>query len=346
MATTILVTGGAGFIGSHVCKALAEAGFRPVAYDNLSHGHRWAVRWGPLEVGDLADAERLDLCLGRHRPEAVIHLAGYTAAGESVRDPATYYENNVTPFLVLLEAMRRHGVDRMVFSSSAAVYGNPARSPITEDAPIQPVNPYGQTKAMCEQILRDYAAAYGIRSLSLRYFNAAGADPKGELGESHDPETHLIPLVLEAAAGLRSHVEIYGDGYPTRDGTCVRDYIHVADLAQAHVLALGRTAGEIGALAYNLGNGRGFTVLEVLSAAEKVTGRSIPVRRASARPGDPAVLVADPTLAMTDLGWRRPFESIDIQLAHAWHWLRHHKRGALVVPPMLATSVPFYSQRP
>ncbi|MEQ9815604.1 MAG: UDP-glucose 4-epimerase GalE, partial [Azospirillaceae bacterium] len=258
MADRILVTGGAGFVGSHVCKALAGAGLVPITYDDLSGGNKEAIRWGPLVTGDLADRDKLDFAMTRFKPRAVIHLAGVIAAGESVADPAKYYRINVVGSLELLGAMRRHGVDAAVFSSSAAVYGDAAEMPVTEDAAIQPTSPYGRTKAAEEGLLQDYVA-YGLRSISLRYFNAAGADPDGELGELHEPETHLIPLVLEAAAGIRDVFEIYGTDYPTPDGTCIRDYVHVSDLARAHVLALERLArpGRAGAEAFNLGSGKG-----------------------------------------------------------------------------------------
>jgi len=340
MARTILVTGGAGYIGSHVCKTLARAGYRPVVYDNLSGGRREAVQWGPLEVGDLEDETRLAACLAEHRPEGVIHLAGFIAAGESVVAPAKYYRNNLLGFLALLEGMRCNGIGRIVFSSTAAVYGTPDSLPIRETAPIRPVNPYGHSKAMCEQILQDYAVAYGLRSVSLRYFNAAGADPEGELGECHDPETHLIPLVLEAAAGMRNGIDVYGDGYPTRDGTCVRDYVHVADLAAAHVLALRKMEGAAVVAAYNLGNGQGFTVLEVIEAAVRVTGRSIPIRRHPPRAGDPPVLLADATLARAELGWTPAFETLETQLEHAWDWLcRRHSTGPTPRPAIQITGV-------
>ncbi len=340
MQGTILVTGGAGYIGSHVCKALARAGYLPVVYDNLSNGHREAVRWGPLEVGDLEDEARLAACLAGHRPDGVVHLAGFIAAGESVVAPAKYYGNNLRGFLTLLDGMRRYGVERIVFSSTAAVYGAPRSVPIKETAPVRPVNPYGHSKAMCEQILQDYAVAYGIRSISLRYFNAAGADPDGELGECHEPETHLIPLVLEAAAGLRNGIDVYGDGYPTRDGTCVRDYVHVADLATAHVLALRKMKTAAVVAAYNLGNGEGFTVLEVIGAAERVTGCSIPTHRHPPRAGDPPVLLADATLAKAELGWTPAFGALETQLEHAWDWhRRRHSAVATSRPPSHLTGV-------
>ena len=317
----ILITGGAGYIGSHVCKALAQTGLRPVVYDDLSNGHRDSVRWGPLEIGDLADDLRLEECFEQHKPCAVIHLAGYIAAGESVVDPSKYYENNINGLLVLLKCMRRHQVESIVFSSSAAVYGAPTITPIPEIAPILPVNPYGHTKAMSEQILTDYAAAYAMRVISLRYFNAAGADPDGELGEMHEPETHLIPLILQAAAGLRAQIDIYGDTYPTPDGTCVRDYIHVADLAAAHVLALDRLLnGAKGAQAFNLGNGRGYSVRDVIRTAERVTKCSIPVKVQPIRAGDPPVLLADSQRARLELGWHPRFDDLASQLSHAWTW--------------------------
>jgi UDP-arabinose 4-epimerase len=317
---TVLVTGGAGYIGSHVCKALSRAGLQPVVYDNLSNGHRESVRWGPLEVGDLTDEEALDTCFRKHNIDAVIHLASFIAAGESVVDPAKYYANNLRGLLTLLNGMRRHEVDRIVFSSSAAVYGAPSLSPIPEHAPIHPVNPYGHTKAMCEQMLADYAAAYELGVVSLRYFNAAGADPDGELGETHEPETHLIPLVLEAAAGTRPHIDIYGNRYPTPDGTCVRDYIHVSDLAIAHVLSLKCLAERKAVHAYNLGNGQGYSVLEVIRAAERVTKRTIPTRFQPDRAGDPPVLLADSQHARRELNWHPQFDDLTAQLTHAWRW--------------------------
>jgi UDP-glucose-4-epimerase GalE len=340
----IVVAGGAGYIGSHVCKALAGAGYLPVAFDNLSNGHRWAVRWGPLEIGDLADRSRLDACFLRYRPLAVIHLAGFIAAGESVVNPAKFYDNNLRGMLCLLESMRANHVNRIVFSSSAAVYGTPAAVPIGEDAPFAAVNPYGRTKAMGEEILRDYASAYGLRPISLRYFNASGADPEGELGEAHEPETHLIPLVLEAAAGLRPAIDVFGENYPTRDGTCERDYVHVADLAEAHVLALKRSGFGAGAEAYNLGNGRGFTVLEVIKAAERVTGHRIVRRSRPIRAGDPAVLVADGSRAVAELAWRRRYGDLDTQIAHAWRWLI--RQGQPVLAPSAAFGATASSQRP
>jgi UDP-arabinose 4-epimerase len=324
----VLVTGGAGFVGSHVCKALNAAGYRPITYDNLSGGHRWAVRWGPLECGDLENAGRLESVFRRYQPVAVIHLAGLIAAGESVQDPAKYYQANVVGTLTLLNVMRRSGVERVVFSSSAAIYGEPQATPIVESHPALPINPYGTTKLAGEQILRDFAAAYGTRSVSLRYFNAAGADPAGEIGEAHPVETHLIPLVLDVAMNVRPDIAVYGGDYQTHDGTCIRDYVHVADLAAAHVLALNYLGEASGAHMFNLGSGNGATVKEVIDAARQVTGRQINVRYEARRRGDPAALVADPTEAKSRLGWRPEFPALLTQIATAWDW--HCRRPALI----------------
>jgi UDP-arabinose 4-epimerase len=319
--STVLVTGGAGYIGSHTCKALAMAGHKPVAYDNLVYGHDWAVKWGSLERGDILDAARLRAVMQASGASAVIHLAAFAYVGESVTDPAKYYRNNVIGTLTLLEAMRSCGIDKIVFSSTCATYGIPDMLPITEDMPQNPVNPYGASKLMIERILADYQPAYGLKSISLRYFNAAGADPDGETGEDHDPETHLIPLTLDAASGRRPHITIFGDDYETEDGTCIRDYIHVSDLADAHVLALrGLANGGVRRSAYNLGTGRGYSVAAVLDAAKRVTGRDIPVIKGPRRPGDPAILLADPTRAKTDLGFNPRFTAIEDVLLSAWRW--------------------------
>jgi UDP-glucose-4-epimerase GalE len=318
--SAILVTGGAGYVGSHACKALAAAGYTPVAYDNLGRGHRELVRWGPLEVGDLADRARLDEVFARHRPEAVMHFAAFAYVGESVQDPALYYRNNVGGTLELVEATRRAGIKALVFSSTCSTYGVPARMPIDEDTPQRPINPYGATKLAIERMLADYGAAYGLRSASLRYFNAAGCDPDGETGELHDPETHVIPRVLMAAAGEIEHVEVFGTDYPTPDGTCLRDYIHVADLARGHVQALDYLQRGGATTAVNLGTGRGFSVREVIAAAEQVTGRRIPVREAPRRPGDPPVLVADPARARALLGFAPRYTELAPMVATAWRW--------------------------
>ncbi len=324
MGPRILVTGGAGYIGSHACKALAGAGFVPITYDNLSHGHQSAVRWGPFECGDLMNAARLDEVIERHRPVAVMHFAAFIEARESIINPAKYYENNLNSMLGLLAAMRRGGIDRIVFSSTAAVYGIPEKVPIDEGHPLLPISAYGSSKLMCERILADYVAAYGLRAISLRYFNAAGADPGGDIGESHEPETHLIPIVLEAAAGRRPFVVIYGDQYDTRDGTCIRDYVHVSDLADAHLLALHRLDLGSGAHVYNLGQGSGFTVREVVKAAQRVTGRPIATRVQNPRSGDPPVLLADARRAIRDLGWHPLRGDLDVQIADAWRWAQTH----------------------
>ncbi len=316
----ILVTGGAGYVGSHACKALAAAGHTPVVYDNLGRGHRGLVRWGPLEVGDLADGARLDEVFARHRPEGVMHFAAFAYVGESVEDPARYWRNNVGGTLELLEAMRRADVRTLVFSSTCSTYGVPERLPIGEDAPQRPINPYGATKLAIERMLADYDAAYGLRAASLRYFNAAGCDPDGETGEIHDPETHAIPRVLMAAAGELPHFDVYGTDYATPDGTCVRDYVHVSDLAQGHVQALDYLKRGGATTAVNLGTGRGFSVREVVAAAEQVTGRRVPVREAPRRQGDPPVLVADPARARALLGFAPRYTELEPIVATAWRW--------------------------
>lgn len=318
----LLVTGGAGYIGSHVCKAVAAAGYLPVTYDSLVSGHAWAVRWGPLEGGDLVDTARLDEVIRKYHPVAVIHLAGLIVSSESVVDPAMYYASNVCGSIALLDAMRRNGIERVVFSSSAAVYGEPDSVPMTESHPQHPLNPYGSSKLMIERVLQDYARAYSLHSVALRYFNAAGADPGGEIGEAHPVETHLIPLVLDVAAGYRHHIAIYGSDYPTRDGTCIRDYIHVGDLAAAHVLALNYLDRSVGAHAFNLGNGAGTTVREVIAVARQVTGRTIPVRVEPRRPGDPAALLADADRARRLLGWRPTLSGLESMVSTAWDWHR------------------------
>ncbi len=321
-APVVLVTGGAGFIGSHACKALARAGFLPVTVDDLSGGAEHAVRWGPLQRCDLRDRAGLDAVFRRHRPVAVLHFAGVIAVGESVAVPGKYYDRNVTTTLVLLEAMRAHGIDALVFSSSAAVYGDPECTPIPESHPLRPVNPYGRTKVMAEQMAADFAAAHGLRSLALRYFNASGADPDGELGEDHEPETHLIPLALEAAAGTRT-LSLFGTDFATPDGTCVRDYVHVADLAEAHVLAVrALLSGRAGADALNLGNGTGFSVRQVIDTVRAVTGRPFEVVTAPRRAGDPPMLLADSTRARAELGWRPRYPALADQVAHAFAWFQ------------------------
>jgi len=320
----VLVAGGAGYIGSHTCKALARAGHLPVVYDNLHTGHAWAVKWGPLVRGDINDPVALGAAIREHRPEAVINFAALAYVGESMVEPIRYYRANVAGMITLIEVMRKHDVGSLVFSSSCATYGVPDRLPVVEGMLQQPINTYGRTKLMGEQILRDACIAHGLGAIALRYFNAGGADPEGELGEEHDPETHIIPLVLQAAHGIRPNISIFGTDYDTQDGTCVRDYVHVEDLCAAHWLALQSLVGGAGSQAYNLGCGHGFSVQEVIDAAQRVTGRPIPVRDAPRRDGDPARLVADATLARQQLGWVPQFPDLETILAHAWAWEIQH----------------------
>lgn len=317
---TILVTGGAGYIGSHTCKALAAAGYRPVCFDNFVHGHEWAVQWGPSVNGSILDENAIASAFEQYRPSAVIHLAAFTDVGESVADPGKYYQNNVAGTISLLEAMRRFDCPIIVLSSTCATYGAPQTIPIPEDHPQEPINPYGRSKLMIERILADCARAYGLKYAALRYFNAAGADPNGDLGEDHDPETHLIPLVIQAARGMRAHVDIYGTDYPTPDGTCIRDYIHVTDLADAHLLALQRLAAGDAAFALNLGTGVGQSVLEVIGAVERVSGRNVPAERCERRPGDLPVLVASCERAQTYLGWSPRLSDFERIIETAWRW--------------------------
>jgi UDP-arabinose 4-epimerase len=327
MAKNILVTGGAGYIGSHACKALARAGYTPIAYDNLVYGHRDAVRWGPFVEGDLGDAARLADTLARHEVAAVIHFAAFAYVGESMEKPQLYFRNNVVNTLALLDAMLTAGLRHIVFSSSCATYGTPARVPITEDTPQRPVNPYGESKLICERAIHWYGEAYRMSYAALRYFNAAGADPDGEIGEAHEPETHLVPLVLATALGRRAQIDIYGTDYPTPDGSAVRDYIHVQDLAEAHVAALGHLLDGGASLALNLGTGAGHSVREVIAVAERVTGRRIARREMARRAGDPPVLVADVARARAALGWQARMSGLDGILGTAWAW--HNRPGAV-----------------
>ena len=310
-AHSVLVAGGAGYIGSHTCKLLAAAGIQPVAYDNLVTGHQSAVRWGPFVEGDILDTDHLTRTLQEHKPDAVVHFAAFAYVGESVEEPAKYYWNNVVGSLSLLEACRRSGTMNLVFSSSCATYGVPEELPIKETTPQRPISPYGRSKLMVEQILEDYAAAYGLRYMSLRYFNASGADPEGELGEKHDPETHLIPRALLSASGALAHLSIFGDDHETTDGTCVRDYVHVMDLARAHVLAVRHLHAQGSNLAVNLGSGKGTSIRQVLEAIGRVTRRAVPVIVEPKRPGDPPNLYADPSLARDRLGFATELSDID-----------------------------------
>ncbi|MGO6941229.1 UDP-glucose 4-epimerase GalE [Rhizobium johnstonii] len=311
MPRYILVTGGAGFIGSHICKALSRAGMIPVTYDNLSTGHADSVRWGPLIRAELADAAALRRTLAEFSPDCVIHCGANAYVGESVEMPRKYYRNNVVGSLTLLEACLDQDIDRIVFSSSCATYGVPASLPIREESPQHPVNPYGRTKLIFEMALEDFAAAYGIRFAALRYFNAAGADPDGELAERHQPETHLIPRALLAAAGRLERLDIFGTDYATEDGTCVRDYIHVSDLAQAHLAAVNHLMADGGSLSVNLGSGRGTSVHEILEAIHRASGREVPVRYRSRRVGDPPILFANTARAKAELGFAPAFSDID-----------------------------------
>jgi UDP-glucose-4-epimerase GalE len=322
----ILVTGGAGYIGSHAVRLFLGRGHDVWVYDNLSAGHRAAVPAERLIVGDLAEVQRLDHAIVERRIEAVVHFAAFTYVGESVRRPGNYYQNNLVNTLNLMECLRKNGVKRFVFSSTAATYGVPEHMPITEDAPQRPINPYGNSKLAIEWTLGDYAAAYGWGVAALRYFNAAGASADATIGEHHDPETHLIPLLLQTILGQRPHIEVFGTDYPTPDGTCIRDYIHVDDLAEAHLLALERL--EDGkSLYYNLGIGRGYSVREVIQAAENLTGQKVSVREGPRRPGDPPVLVASSEKIQRELGWKPRYTDLGPILETAWRWHQSHPRG-------------------
>jgi UDP-arabinose 4-epimerase len=318
---TVLVTGGAGFVGSHACKALARAGYRPVVFDNLERGHEWAVKWGPLVQGDIRRDEDLRRAFEAWQPSAVMHFAAYAYVGESNSDPLSYYETNVGGTAKLLAACAAFQCRNFVFSSSCATYGAPARLPLKEGDAQDPVNPYGHTKLVAERMLKEAEAAHGIKHVALRYFNAAGADPEGELGELHEPETHLIPLVLLAALGRVPSIKIFGSDYPTADGTCVRDFVHVSDLADAHVAALRWLVDGKGSASFNLGNGRGFSVAEVVRQGEETTGLPIKTEPCPRRPGDPPVLVSDSSKARQLLNWKPRFPELSQQIAHAWAWL-------------------------
>lgn len=317
----ILVVGGAGFVGSHACKALHQAGYQPVVFDNLSRGHASAVKWGPLLVGDLQDSAALDAAFAGVEPAAVMHFAAFAYVGESMQDPALYYRNNVTGTLNLLEAMRRARCKNIVFSSTCAVYGGIHDVPIDESTPCVPVSSYGHSKLICEQLLRDYARAYGLSAIALRYFNAAGSDPDGDIGEDHEPEPHIIPTILRVAAGRSPHVTINGDDHPTVDGTCVRDFVHVSDLASAHVLAVARALlAERSLQVFNLGLGRGYSLMQIVEAARRVTGHAVPVKFAGRREGDPPFAVGSAARARDLLGWAPRFTELDEMLEHAWCW--------------------------
>jgi UDP-glucose-4-epimerase GalE len=324
----VLVTGGAGYVGSHTVKELARKGFEVVVYDNFSRGHRWAIKWGESVEGDLADEGKLGELFAGHQFKAVLHFAALAYVGESVEQPRRYYENNVANTLGLLRVMLQHDVKAFIFSSTCAVYGDPKKLPLTEDHPYNPVNPYGMTKLIVERVLADYGRAYGMKHVNLRYFNAGGADPDGELGEAHDPETHLIPRVLMAALGQLEEVEIFGTDYATKDGTCVRDYVHVRDLASAHVLALDWLLQNKESETFNLGTGRGYTVGEILENARRITQRTISSKASPRRLGDPPILVASNEKAMKTLGWTPEFAVIDEIISSAWEWQRKRFEAA------------------
>jgi len=320
----ILVVGGAGYIGSHMVKLLARAGHAVTTLDNLSTGHADAVKYGELVVGDMSDIELLDRLFSFTRFDAVMHFAAFSLVGESVTDPAKYYRNNVANTLNLLDAMVRHEVLNFIFSSTSATFGEPVRIPMDENHPQHPINPYGRSKLMVEHILEDYDRAYGMKSTCLRYFNAAGADPEGEIGERHHPETHLVPLILQAASGRRDAITVFGTDYDTADGTCIRDYIHVQDLCEAHLLGLLGMMRSGQSARFNLGNGRGFSVKEIIDISRAVANRDIPVKYGNCRDGDPARLVADASAAREQLGWAPQFDSLRDIINHAWAWEVSH----------------------
>ncbi|MBA4332129.1 MAG: UDP-glucose 4-epimerase GalE [Alphaproteobacteria bacterium] len=319
MNDMVLVVGGAGYVGSHVCLALSQAGYRPVVYDNLSNGHAAFVQWGELETGDIRDGARLDAVIAKHKPVAVLHFAALIEVGESAKEPGRFYENNVAGAITLIEAARRGGIEVMVFSSTCATYGDPVRLPMDESHPQAPLNPYGRTKLMVEQALADYSTYAGFRSVCLRYFNAAGADEEGRIGERHHPETHAIPLALQTALGQRQGFKLFGDDYDTRDGTAVRDYIHVMDLADAHVRALKYLLDGGETTVFNLGTGTGTTVKELIDTIRRTTNQPFPVEAASRRPGDAPCLVANNSRAREVLGWA-PTRTLDDIVRTAWRW--------------------------
>ena len=324
---TVLVTGGLGYVGSHAVRELVSRGERVINLDDLSCGHREAGGGSSVVVGDIGDRELARRVIRENGVDSVMHFAAFTSVPESVANPRAYYDNNVSKTLALLDIMIEEGVKMMIFSSSAAVFGEPESVPISEDHPKNPTNPYGRSKLMIEEILGEYERAYGVRSVSLRYFNAAGADPSGEIGEDHDPEHHLIPLVLSVVLGQRDKVSIFGTDWPTPDGTCVRDYIHVNDLAGAHLRALDALRDGLATRVYNLGNGSGFSVKEVVGAAERVTGASIKTEEAGRRPGDPAVLVASSDKLRNELGWEPRFPDLKSIIETAWNWHKSHPEG-------------------
>jgi len=323
----ILVTGGAGYIGSHMCKHLDHNGYNPIILDNLICGHRQAVKWGVFIEGSIGDKELLGHIFSEYKVEAVIHFAAFCYVDESVKEPLKYYRNNVANAINLLESMNENNIKNFIFSSSCSTYGEPIEIPITEEHPQNPINPYGRTKLMVEQILDDFREAYGLHYISLRYFNAAGADPDGELGEDHRPETHLIPIVLQTALGQRNSINIFGDDYKTTDGTCIRDYIHINDLAQAHLLALEKLFNGCPEGKYNLGNGNGYSVKEVIDVVREITGKPIPTSIVGRRPGDPTILIGSSKKAIKELGWKPQFTDVYEIIKTAWEWHKRHPKG-------------------
>ena len=319
----VLVCGGAGYIGSHINKLLARNGYETIVFDNLIYGHREAVKWGEFVQGDLKNPEDLNQIFEKYHIDAVFHFAAYAYVGESVREPEKYYINNVANTLRLLRAMRKYNCNKIIFSSTCATYGEPKKTPITEDQEQKPINPYGASKLMVERIFKDYSAAYGLKFVILRYFNAAGADPDGEIGESHDPETHLIPLILDAASGKRPDIKVFGTDYPTPDGSCIRDYIHVYDLATAHLKALEYLNQGGTSDFFNLGNAAGTSVLEAIESVRRVTGRDFKVTMTDRRPGDPAKLTGSSEKARRVLNWEPVYGDIDTIVRHAWNWHEH-----------------------
>jgi UDP-glucose 4-epimerase len=321
----ILVTGGAGYIGSHCCKELHRRGYTPITLDSLVCGHRENVKWGPFYEGSINDRQVLADIFTHHRVQAAMHFAAFAYVGESVTDPKKYYENNLKGTISLLDALLTNGVKHFIFSSSCATYGIPARIPIDEKHPQQPISPYGKSKFMVEEILKDYSAAYPFDFMSLRYFNAAGSDQEGDTGENHDPETHLIPLVLDVAKGLSKSIKVFGTDYDTDDGSCIRDYIHVTDLADAHVLALEKLLAGHKSDFINLGTGQGYSVLQVIDTASRITECEIPFRAVERRPGDPAVLIASNGKALQVLGWQPRYPELETIISSAWNWHRKLK---------------------
>lgn len=330
MAESVLVTGGAGYIGSHTCKALAMAGWQPVVFDNLSTGHGYAIKWGPFVQGDLNDRAALDKAFLTYKPRAVIHFAADAIVVESMSHPGKYYRNNVGSTIALLEAMRDHGVKKLVFSSTCATYGNALFNPITEKHPVQPINPYGRSKWMNEEIIHDFEKAHGMEAVILRYFNAAGADLDTQIGENHTPETHLIPTIIQTALGMREEIVVYGTDFPSKDGSAVRDYIHVMDLAAAHVAALNAPKNTI-----NLGSGSGYSVLEIVKAVEQFCGHPLPVRLENRREGEPGVLTADFAKAKEVLGWSPQFSDLPTLIESAWKWHQLLHENAHLVKSVL-----------